>query len=209
MISHVSGHLLSKEIDRIEIATSGGLGYELHIPLSVFERLPAVGEPVSLHAHLVVKEDGWQLFGFGSAFEREVFRRILLAKGVGPGLAMGMLSTLNADRLVRAIREKDVALLVTVPRVGRKKADQIVLDLADKFEDVAADRAEALGSAAIEGAEARDAVRALVSLGYSANESDKAVRAALDAGARGQPTSEIIRRSLAHAGGAGAGRGRR
>ncbi len=207
MIAHISGHLLSKEIDRIEIATSSGLGYELHIPLSVFERLPAVGDALSLHTHLVVKEDGWQLFGFGSAFEREVFRRILLAKGVGPGLALGMLSTLNADRLVRAIRDKDVALLVTVPRVGRKKADQIILDLADKFEDVAADRDDALGGALPEGAEARDAVRAMVSLGYSSNESEKAVRAALDNGARGQSTAEIIRRSLAHAGATG-GRGK-
>jgi Holliday junction DNA helicase RuvA len=206
MISHVSGQVLSKEIDRIEVATAGGIGYEIHIPLSVFERLPAVGADVSLHTHLVVKEDGWQLFGFGNAFEREVFRRILLAKGVGPGLALGMLSTLNADRLVRAIREKDVALLVTVPRVGRKKADQIILDLADKFEDVAADRADATEQRSPESVEAKDAVRAMVSLGYSANESEKAVRAALDAGARGQNTAEIIRRSLAYAG-ASAGRG--
>ena len=199
MISLVSGQLISKEIDRIEVATSGGVGYEINIPLNVFERLPAVGDAVTLHTYLVVKEDGWQLFGFGNAFEREVFRRILLAKGVGPGLAIGMLSALNVDRLVRAIREKDVALLVTVPRVGRKKADQIILDLADKFEDVVADRDDDLGTIP-DSADARDAVRAMVSLGYSTNESEKAVRAALDAGARGQSTAEIIRRSLALAG---------
>jgi holliday junction DNA helicase RuvA len=207
VISQVTGLLLSKEIDRIEVATPGGTGYEIHIPLSVFEKLPATGTEVNLHTHLVVKEDGWQLFGFGSAFEREVFRRILLAKGVGPGLALGMLSALNADRLVRAIREKDVALLVTVPRVGRKKADQIILDLADKLEDVAADRDDSIGGASAEGIEARDAVRAMVSLGYSAGESEKAVRAALEGGARGQSTAEIIRRSLAYASASGGRRG--
>ena len=105
--------------------TSGGVGYDLLIPLSVFESLPRVGEPVTLHTHLVVKEDGWQLFGFATHFERQVFTRVLGAKGVGPAVALGLLSTLTAPRLVRALRDKDLAALQSVPRVGRKKAEQM------------------------------------------------------------------------------------
>src|SRR5207247_7056892 len=137
-ISQLSGHLVAKDLDRVEIMTSGGVAYELSIPLSVYETLPRTGEAVSLFTELVVKEDGWQLFGFASTFERSVFQRVLGAKGVGPALALGMLSTLSAERVVRAIRERDLLTLQSVPRVGRKKAEQLVLDLADKLDDVQA-----------------------------------------------------------------------
>src|SRR5690349_13601878 len=116
--------------------TAGGVGYEVLIPLNVYETLPKIGDAVRLHTYLVVKEDGWQLFGFSTALERQVFQRVLDAKGVGPALALGMLSTLSAERLIRAIREKDIATLQSVPRVGRKKAEQLILDLADKLDDV-------------------------------------------------------------------------
>jgi Holliday junction DNA helicase RuvA len=167
----------------------------LHIPLSVYETLPRPGETVTLHTHLVVKEDGWLLFGFSTAYERRVFERVLSAKGVGPALALGMLSTLSAERVVRAIREKDVATLQSVPRVGRKKAEQLILDLADKLDDVQV--AAALGAPRPEGAAAEDAIRALVSLGYSSGDAEKAVRGALDDGGRGFSAPELIRRALA------------
>jgi Holliday junction DNA helicase RuvA len=194
MISQISGRLVSREIDRVEILTSGGVGYELLIPLSVFELVPRVGEQISLNTHLVVKEDGWQLFGFGSPFERRVFQKLLLAKGVGPALALGMLSTLSAERVVSALRGHDIATLQSVPRVGRKKAEQMILDLADKLEDLGG---AAPSGSRPEGGGADDAVRALVSLGYSPLDAERAVTAALDAGARGQPASEVIRRALA------------
>src|SRR6185295_16996863 len=124
--------------------------------------LPNVGEKVTLFTHLVVREDGWQLFGFSSPFDRSVFRKVLDAKGVGPALALGLLSTLSAERLVRAIREKDIVTLQSVPRVGRKKAEQLVLDLADKLDDVQV--VTSGGVARSEGPAAEDAIRALVSL---------------------------------------------
>jgi Holliday junction DNA helicase RuvA len=147
----------------------------------------------------VVKEDGWQLFGFSTEFERTVFRRLLDAKGVGPALALGMLSTLSAERLVRAIREKDIATLQSVPRVGRKKAEQLVLDLADKLDDVKSAAPGGVGRA--EGAAAEDAIRALVSLGYSTVDAERAVRGALDDGGRGMNAPELIKRALAKVGG--------
>ena len=195
MIVQVAGTLVSKELDRLEVMTEGGVAYEMQIPLSVYETLPRVGETVSLWTSLVVREDAWLLFGFASAFERRVFNRVLAAKGVGPALALGMLSTLTAQRLVRAIREKDIVTLQSVPRVGRKRAEQLILDLADKLDDVQADGAGAVPRPESAGAE--DAIRALVSLGYTTVEAEKAVRHALDAGGRGMSAPELIRSALA------------
>ena len=194
MIAQVRGKLVAKDLDRVEIMTAGGTAYELAIPLSVYETLPKVGEDASLHTHLVVREDGWQLFGFASVTEKRVFQRLLTASGIGPALAIGMLSTLSADRLVRAIRAKDLPTLQGVPRVGRKKAERLILDLADKLDDVLAD---ATGIARPDGGGADDAVRALVSLGYASLDAEKAVRLALDEGGRGLPAPELIRRALA------------
>ncbi len=194
MIAQVSGTLISKELDRVEIMTSGGVAYELAIPLGVYESLPRVGDAVTLHTHLVVKEDAWQLFGFATTFERRVFQRVLNAKGVGPALALGLLSTLTAERLVRALRDKDVATLQSVPRVGRKKAEQLILDLADKLDDLQVSAAP--GVPRPEGAGVEDAIRALVSLGYSTVDAERAVRQAVDEGGRGPGAAELIRAAL-------------
>ena len=199
MIAHIAGTLLAKTLDRVEVMTPGGVGYELSVPLSVYETLPKVGDEVRLHTYLVVKEDGWQLFGFSTAFERQVFQRVLDAKGVGPALALGLLSTLSAERLVRAIREKDIVTLQSVPRVGRKKAEQLVLDLADKLDAVQV--LTSGGVARSEGPAAEDAIRALVSLGYSMGDAERAVRSVLDDGGRGMGAPELIRRALTKVGG--------
>ena len=199
MISQVTGTLLRKDIDRVDVMTSGGVGYELVIPLGVYEALPRAGETCTLHTYLVVKEDGWQLFGFANGFERRVFARVLDAKGVGPALAIGMMSALSAERLVRAIREKDIATLQGVPRVGRKKAEQLILDLSEKMDDLAAGSgAERSGHRqGTAGGAAEDAVRALVSLGYSSADAERAVKAALDAGGASRSAPDLIRDALA------------
>jgi holliday junction DNA helicase RuvA len=196
MLSLLIGTLLSKDLDRAEVLTAGGVGYELFIPLGTYEALPRAGEQVRLHTSLVVREDEWLLYGFATPFERVVFRKLLVAKGVGPTLALGMLSTLSAERLVRAIREKDIATLQQVPRVGRKKAEQLILDLADKLDEVAAAPSDGSRPG---GASDADAIRALVSLGYAAPDAEKAVRLARDAmGPSGasSSTAELVRAAL-------------
>jgi Holliday junction DNA helicase RuvA len=198
VIAQIAGRLLAKNLDRVEVMTAGGVGYELSIPLAVYETLPREGEDVVLHTHLVVREDGWLLFGFASPVERRVFQTLLTANGVGPALALGLLSHLTAERLVRALREKDVTTLQSVPRVGRKKAERLVLDLADKLDDLPT--AIAAGPRP-EGAGTEDAIRALVSLGYTTADAEKAVRGAFDAGGRGMPAAELIRSALARLGG--------
>lgn len=194
MISRLEGTLVARELDRVEISTGGGVTYELAIPLSVFEGLPAVGERVALHTRVIVREDDWLLYGFESIFERRVFARLMTATGVGPALALGILSALSAERVVRAIRENDIAALQGVPRVGRKKAERLVLELADKLDDLGA-TAIAAGTGTRTAA-AEDATRALVSLGYSQGEADGAVRSALDDGGRGMEAAALVRLSL-------------
>jgi Holliday junction DNA helicase RuvA len=197
MIAQVAGSLVSRDLDRVEIMTAGGVAYELSIPLGVYEKLPKIGDEVALHTHLVVKEDGWQLFGFATTFERRVFQRVLNAKGVGPALALGLLSTLTAERLVRALREKDLPTLQSVPRVGRKKAEQLILDLADKLDDLQISGGGGGGAVPRpEGAGVDDAIRALVSLGYSAGDAERAVRAAMEEGGSGLGAAELIRSAL-------------
>jgi holliday junction DNA helicase RuvA len=198
MISHLTGVLTSKDIDRIDVMTTGGVGYELLIPLGVFETLPKQGEKVSLHTHLVVKDDGWQLFGFSSSFERKLFQKLLTANGVGPALALGLMSALSAQRLVRAIQEKDIPTLQGVPRVGRKKAEKLILDLADKLDSIGG---EETGIPRLASGGSEDAMRALVSLGYTNADAERGVRAALDAGGSGMSAAELIRAALANLGG--------
>lgn len=195
MISRISGTLETRDLDRVEIVTPGGVGYLLQIPLSVFEILPAVGEKVSLFTSLVVKEDGWQLFGFTSQEERRVFDLVRTANGVGPALALSLLSSLSAERLVRAIVEKDAVTLQTVPRVGKKKADQMILDLATKMRDV--DVGSSLPGSPPAGAAAEDAIRALVSLGYTLPDAERAVRATIEGASGPLAATELIRNALA------------
>lgn len=196
MIARITGTLESRDLDRVEVATSGGVGYTLQIPLSVYETLPERGEAVTLHTSLVVKEDGWQLFGFSSEFERRVFDLVRTANGVGPALALSLLSSLTAERLVRAIVDRDTVTLQSVPRVGKKKAEQMVLDLATKMRDVGPASASGGTGAAPAGGAAEDAIRALVSLGYTLADAERAVRGALDAATGTLSAPELIRAAL-------------
>ena len=196
MIARLTGTLAAKGIDRIEIMTAGGVGYELLIPLSVLESLPRAGETVTLHTALVVKEDGWLLFGFGDAHDRALFYTLLGASGVGPSLALGQISALVSGRVVRAIRDRDLTTLQGVPRVGKKIAERLCVEPGDKMKDFAGAESSAGPAGKPEGV-AADAVRALVALGYATNDAEKAVRSALEhAGARGA-TADVIRAALA------------
>ena len=194
MITLLTGTLLERDLSNVEVLTSGGVGYTLAIPLSTYESLPKAGDPVRLHTHLVVKEDGWQLFGFGTTYERNVFMRLLNAKGFGPQLSLNMLSALSAERLVRAIRERDIATLQQVKGLGKKKADQLILDLADKLDDLQRGATSVAGTGAV-GVD--DAVRALQSLGYGVAEAESWIREALDAGEGKESTAALVRAALA------------
>ncbi len=189
MISGVRGVLQTKTGDRVIVSTQGGVSYELAVPLGVLERLPAEGAPIDLLAVPVVREDGWALYGFDDGQERTIFQRLLGASGVGPRLALALLSTLGGRRLARVVQEGDVGALCTVPGVGRKTAERIVVELRDKLRDVAAEEA----AAAVVPAE--QAIQALVNLGYGAAEADRAVRTALSQDGSGEAV-DLIRAAL-------------
>jgi Holliday junction DNA helicase RuvA len=176
MISRLRGTLVSRELGVVEVMTAGGVAYEVEIPLTVFERLPREGAEVELRTFQVVREDGVTLYGFVDASERAMFGRLLTASGVGPRLALNMLSTLPPHRLVRAILEKDIPALRQIPGLGTKKAERLVLELADRLADLAiAPEGERPKSRSAE-----EAVGALVALGYTPSEATAAVRKILD-----------------------------
>jgi len=193
VIASVAGRLAAKSGDRVVIETAGGVAYEVVVPLGVMERLPAAGETVTLVTELVVREDGWSLFGFLEGAERRFFQRLLGVSGVGPKLAITVLSALGAARAARAIKGRDIATLSSVSGIGRKTAERLALELADKVGDFVGETEAAVPV----GGPAAGALRALEKLGYSTAEADKALRRALGAdGGKGLDTEALVRRAL-------------
>jgi holliday junction DNA helicase RuvA len=189
MIATVTGTLAERDGETIVVQTDGGVGYAVTVPAGVAERLPPRGGRVSLHTELVVKEDGWALFGFDRAAERQVFQRLLGASGFGPKLALALLSALGPERTVRSILARDLTALSSVGGIGKKKAERLVLELQDRFGGLV------LEPQVSRPAGTEDAVRALVGLGYGVAAADDAVRAALAEETPMEP-SQLIRRAL-------------
>jgi len=192
MIASVTGRLTAATADRVVIETPGGVGYELTIPLGVMERLPAVGQTVTLATELVVRDDGWALYGFADDGARRFFQRLTSVSGVGPKLAIALLSHLGAERGARAIREKNVALLASVSGIGKKTAERLALELGDKVDEFTG----AAAAAPPPGGAASGALRALEGLGYAPAEADRALRQALAGDGSAADTATLIRRAL-------------
>ena len=202
MIAYLSGTLLSKQATSA-IVDVGGVGYDVAIPLSTFYELGEVGAPVQLRIYTHVREDTLQLFGFKTARERELFLQLISVSGVGPGLAIKLLSGMNADELVASIRTNNLVRLVAIPGVGRKTAERLVVDLRDKIaalsspalEQEFAAKAAAAGAPTSKDSIRNDALSALANLGYQKSAAEKAVTKAVDEG--GELSVEVIlRRSL-------------
>src|SRR5207302_5117046 len=170
------------------IVDVGGVGYDVAIPLSTFYELGEVGEPVQLRVYTHVREDVIQLFGFKTARERELFLQLISVNGVGPSLAIKLLSGMNADEMIASIRTNNLVRLVAIPGVGRKTAERLVVDLRDKIaalsslalEEEFAAQAAASGLGSSPDAMRDDAISALVNLGYQRAAAEKAVKTAAD-----------------------------
>jgi Holliday junction DNA helicase RuvA len=202
MIAHLSGTLLSKQATSA-IVDVGGVGYEVAIPLSTFYELGDAGEPVQLRVYTHVREDAIQLYGFKTIRERELFLQLISVNGVGPGLAIKLLSGMNADEMIASIRTNNLVRLVAIPGVGRKTAERLVVDLRDKIaslsspalEEEFAAKASTPGASTSEDSIRNDAISALANLGYQKGAAEKAVKSAIDEG--GELSVELIlRRSL-------------
>ena len=192
MIAAVAGTLAAKTADRVVVQTPGGVAYEITVPLGVMERLPGIGASVTLGTELVVREDGWSLYGFLDEGERRLFQRLLTVNGVGPRIAVAFLSTLGAERGAKAIQKKDLATLSSVSGVGRKLAERLALELSDKLGELVGSQPAPLD------APARAALAALERLGYGGTEAERALRQAL-AGDGGDADAEALVRRALHA----------
>ena len=191
MISRLKGTLLSRDLVSIEVETPGGVVYEVEVPLTVQERLPPVGEHVELRTVYVVREESTALYGFLDPVERELFRRLLKASGVGPHLAVSMLSAFSARRLAQALAEKDLVALTQVSGVGKKTAERIALELSEKVRDLALTGEGGQGLPP----GAQGAASALVALGLSVTAAHAAIREALKKN-RDLTTEELIKEAL-------------
>ena len=194
MISRLKGTLVAVAEDRVEVETSGGVVYEVELPLTVRQRLPAAGATLELRTLQVVTESSISLYGFSDEKERALFQRLLSASGVGAKLALAMMSAFTAERLARALVEKDTTALRQVTGVGKKKAERIAVELADKVADLAVHVPAADAGPGVPAAQ--EAVRALVALGYSFADADRAVRQALEEG-DAQSADDLLRKALA------------
>jgi len=191
VIGRLRGTLVRKEPPAL-LVEAGGVGYELEAPMTTFYDLPAVGEPVTLHTHLVVREDAHLLYGFSRESQRRQFRALLKINGVGPRVALAVLSGLSETELVTCIVHEDVARLTQVPGIGRKTAERLIVELRDKLDtEVPPSSAPTAMSAPVD--PTAEAVSALVALGYKPNEASRVVRAVP---AAGLSTEEIIRQAL-------------
>jgi len=171
MIGKLIGTLIEKQPPQV-LVDCHGVGYEVDVPMSTFYNLPAVGAPVSLLTHFVVREDAQLLYGFGTASERNTFRQLIRISGVGPRTALGVLSGMSVEELARAVTEQSPGRLVKVPGIGKKTAERLLLELKGKLgADLGTPVAGAVGDAH------HDIQQALMALGYNDREAALALKA--------------------------------
>lgn len=198
MIGRLKGILLEKQPPHILVDVQG-VGYELDAPMSTFYKLPTLGETVTLHTHMVVREDAQLLYAFAEKRERELFRELIRLNGVGPKLALALMSGLEVDELIRAVQAQDTSALVRVPGVGKKTAERLLIELRDRFKawETLPGSFKPLaapgGAQAAPASQSADAVSALISLGYKPQEASRAIAAVEE---DGLSSEEMIRRAL-------------
>jgi len=200
MIAHLSGTLLAKQATSV-ILDVGGVGYEVTIPVSIFYDMEELGTNISLRIYTYVREDALQLFGFKTARERELFTLLISVSGIGPKSAIAMLSGMNADEIINAIRSNNLARLTSIPGLGKKTAERLVIELRDKMTSLshpaldAQLAAQKSGAAPSEDTLREDTLSALTNLGYQRAMAEKVINQAMQDG--GELSVELLlRRSL-------------
>jgi holliday junction DNA helicase RuvA len=194
MIGFLKGRLAVKQPPMLMVDVNG-VGYEMEAPMSTFYGLPAAGEPVALFTHLVVREDAHILYAFGTDGERRLFRGLLKVSGVGPKIALGILSGASVDDFLRTVEAEDVAMLTRIPGIGRKTAERVIIEMRDSVKKLSmpAAGAGAPGMAAAPATPQSEAFSALIALGYKPPE---VIRLLKSVDEPDLATTEIIRRAL-------------
>jgi holliday junction DNA helicase RuvA len=195
MIGRIYGKLVLKAPPSLMVDVSG-VGYEIEAPMSTFYKLPALGETVTLHTHLVVRDDAHLLFGFGSLTERKLFRDLIRVSAIGPKLALAILSGMQVDEFWNSVRDGDVVRFSKLPGIGKKTAERLIMELRDKAGATTAEGLSAgYGGAAPVGA-LQEARAALASLGYKPAEVERLSQAVFE---EGLDTETLIQRALKRA----------
>ena len=192
---HPNGKLVEKDITRV-VVECGGVGYEASIPLSTFDRLPAEGADVKLYTYHDVREDAEALYGFATVAEREVFKLVTTVSGVGPKIALSVLSGLTTGDLQLAISQGDVKRLASIKGIGKKTAERIVVDLKDKINPIEALANSTAASSQAQSNVLRDAMLALSALGFSEEIARAKVQRVLEADPSVQDTETVVKLAL-------------
>ena len=200
MIGYLRGTLLEKQPPHV-ILEVNGVGYELEVPMTTLYQLPVVGEPLVLHVHLVVREDAQLLYGFFEKRDRALFRELIRLNGVGPKLALALMSGMNVDELIQCVNAEDTARLMKVPGVGKKTAERLLVELKDRFKNwestplAGQNSTEPTGASTVTDAHSaeKDAVSALISLGFKPAQASHAVSSVFE---EGLSSEDLIRRAL-------------
>ena len=196
MIGRLCGKIIQKQPPQLLIDVQG-VGYEVDASMSTFYQLPDLGLEVTLHTHMVVREDAQLLYGFATESERSLFRNLIKINGVGPKLALTILSGMSADEFIACILEGDAAALVRMPGIGKKTAERLIIELRDRLKDNipqgSATPSLAMSSNGSSNSPVSEAVSALVALGYKSQEASRMVRSI---NVEGLDTQDIIRLSL-------------
>ncbi|MFL1405445.1 Holliday junction branch migration protein RuvA [Marinobacter sp. M1N3S26] len=202
MIGRLRGTLVEKQPGQV-LVEAAGLGYEVDIPYTTFFHLPEAGQEVTLHTHFAVREDAQSLYGFARRLDRDLFRLLIKVNGVGPKLAVGILSGLDADQFIRCVEQRDTSALVKLPGVGKKTAERLLIDMADRIgqlegqfvvsSDGAVKESDLPSRSPKQPDASEEAEAALIALGYKPQEASKAInRVAED----GMSREELIRQAL-------------
>ena len=198
MIAYLKGKLLEKEANTVIVETNG-VGYEVMIPLSTFYELGEVGEDIELRIFTHVREDALQLFGFKTERERQLYLKLISVQGIGAKSGISMLSGMSADEIIVAVRTDNLVRLTSIPGVGKKTAERLVIELRDKLNDLSTSSTQptTLASGANVSVDAvyDDALSALLNLGYQRNAAEKALKQAVQDGTE-MSVQKLLRRSL-------------
>lgn len=197
MIGQIRGVLTGKHPPEIQLEV-GGITYEIQVPMSTLYQLPEIGKPLLLHTHFVVREDAQLLYGFFDVKDKAMFRALIRVNGVGPKMALAILSGMAADAFARTVRNNDVAALTTMPGVGKKTAERLIIEMRDRLSEWEGDEALAMsaGGSVAPASMIRDAETALISLGYKPQQAARSIAQILKDREDIADSEELIRLAL-------------
>ena len=195
MIGRIRGTLVDKKPPEIQIDVAG-ICYEVQVPMSTLYQMPELGKELTLHTHFVVREDAQLLYGFFEEKDKSMFRSLIKINGVGPKMALGILSSMEANEFVRAVRSNNINAMVKMPGIGKKTAERLLIEMRDRLKDWDAEEGNTKESVSASASITSDAETALISLGYKPQQAAHAIAAVLKTNPEIQGSEELIRHSL-------------